>query len=574
MNITSQRGFSGIDERLEFSNDLSSAQWMKNFRVSDSGSLVRRQGIKRIHIASGNIEGIWCGNIGNTDMVIFAAGGKLYRGGSDTESFSPTEIGDIGTGECVMFEFGGLLYIKNTDYYGKYDGATLTEVEGYIPTVAISCAPDTGEGEIFEQINLITEKRRQLFSSDGSVLLYNLAEEDIKSVDSVIIDGQETEIKYSVDTDGGKISFQTAPKAGLNNVEITYSKAAADEDKNRIMGCSKAMLFGGNSDGRVFLWGNSDYPNYRFHSDLADGIPSAEYFPVNAFTIIGNSKINCIVQQYDKQLIFTESDAYYSYCELKDDGLGNTVSSFPVFSLNNGKGCIFETDGCVMDNKPVTLCLDGLNMWESTTVENEKNAVCFSMPIYKSMAGIIGGDKDLLRMFDFQSNRELYFIYNSDAYVYNYGNGSWYMYDDFSGDNHAILGRTLYFSRAYMLFAYGNELESDLEGVAQWQSQFITAGQSFGRSDLIRFDADLYIEGSSSLRFDFEKSGQCYKLAREMAFPDEPNGRYLRITLRPVIKRAMPFKITFTDKGPGKCNLHGLLIKTREKERSSRDGIL
>ncbi len=572
MRLSAISGFNGIDQRAEFSNKLGTASDMMNFRVTDSGSLVRREGISWLWNAPKKIDGIWSGNLGGTETVLVVSDCRIYKLTPNTIPATAMALGTVGEGKCVMFEFGGLLYIKTATSYHKYDGMVFSEVEGYMPLVALSCSPD-GKGEIFEQINLICEKRRQLFSGDGSGLLYVLAENDIAEILSVKIDGKDCEIDYYVIKDKGQISFKTAPPEGINNVEIIYRKDNDADFMERIFGCSKIMRFGGNSDGRIFLWGNDKYPNYRFHSDLANGIPSAEYFPVNGFTIIGNNRINCIVQQYDKQLIFTENQAYYSYCELKTDTLGNTYSSFPVFSLNNSKGCIFETDGCVIDNRPVTLCADGLNLWESTSVINEKNAVCFSAPIHNSMRVILDGDKSKMKLFDFQGNREMYFIYDRVAYIYNYGNGTWYSYDDFAVDCFSTNGKLLYFSRGDVMYLFGNDNLCDLERVAYWESSYIHGGHNTGNCDLVKFEADVHICGPDRIMLEFAKSGTDVLCTRELYFPDIAD-KFTRISLRPVLKRAMPFKIIFTDNGPGKCILHGFSIKTRNRERSCRDGIL
>ncbi|MBR4951266.1 MAG: hypothetical protein IKZ23_04850, partial [Clostridia bacterium] len=151
MIFATQKGFKGIDHRGAFGADLGVASEMVNFRINESGALVKRQGIRHIFEADNEINGVWRGILKSEEVIIFAAGGKLYRI-SPYGTPEPLYIGNIGNGRCVMFEFNNWLYIKCADYYGKYDGETFMEVEGYIPLVAISCTPQ-GEGQIFEQIN-------------------------------------------------------------------------------------------------------------------------------------------------------------------------------------------------------------------------------------------------------------------------------------------------------------------------------------------------------------------------------------------------------------------------------------
>ncbi len=571
MKLTYQKGFLGIDERIKLQSKLNSAKSIIDFHITDSGSLLKRNQIETVFTAYSDIKGLWCGKLKGKNYMIFIFENMLMKADLEQQTFQPSMIDFLADGEYEMFEFGGMLYIKGENLYCKTDGDTLTVVTGYIPCVAINCTPLAG-GEVFEQINLICPQRRQLFSGTGEDHMYKLAEKDLLSVDSITVDGKAYTGEFNVNKGGGEIQFIDPPGKGLNNVEITYTKRNGDADRNRILGCSKIMLFGGNSDGRAFLWGNKEHPNYRFHSDLADGVPSVEYFPVNAFTIIGNSKINCIIQQYDKQLIFNEHEAFYSFCELREDMLGDTYSSFPVYNMNSTKGCIFETMGCVIDNKPVTLCEDGLNFWESTSVQDEKNAVVFSQPISDSIRNIVLGDKSEIFMFDHQANREFYFINGDIAYIYNYGNRSWYTFSGFRGQRYVVSGDKIYFSHGKHLKMLDNSKDLPIDNECRFETAFIDIGQQQGRFDVVGFEADIHIKAPVNLGFILEKSnGDMYE--REFSFSGIEN-EYRRISFRPTIKRGLPFKITFFEKGKGSAELYSLSLKTRNKERSNRDGIL
>ncbi len=570
MRITSQNGFKGIDERINTGNGISTAVTSVNLRVTESGSMIKRPNIRDVHLfKGGDIDGIWCGTLKGKERLVVSAEGYLYGLEPHKAPAEPELISEIPAGECMMFCFNGILYIKNGSFYARYDGDSFSEVEGYIPLVAMSCTP-SGEGTLYEQINLISDKRRQLFSPDGESVLYRLAEEGIDSIVSIKLDGNEYEGNYSLNN-GNAVSFESPIEKGLNSLEIVYSKPNSESDKQRIFGCTNIMLFGGNSDGRAFLWGNESHPNIRFHSELADGVPSVEYFPVNAFTVIGNSRISCIVQQYDRQLIFNENEAYYSYCELKDDGLGNLISSFPVFSLNGSKGCIVKANGCIIDNRPVTLCDDGLNMWESTSVENEKNAICFSGAINESIRDAIASIKDSIMFFDLQSSKELFFIAGDKAFIYNYGAGVWYSYDDFSGKHHFAYGKSLYFARRERLHIFRNDFTSDESIECIYQSPLVNAGSRYGQADLTELEADVHISGGLTLEFTLTK-GNSDSVTRKFIFSEDTD-RYSRISFRPSLRRAIPFSLKIKVSGHGVCTVHGISIKTNEKERSSRFGL-
>lgn len=571
MTVTSQKGFSGLDERVTLQNTASSASVVENFRITDGGSLAKRPEIFTVRDFGSQISGIWCGNLNGDSIIIVAASGSLYRLPLPARNSKPSLIGTIGDGDCLLFEFNGFIYIKTPFTYQKYDGVTLSDVEGYIPIVAMNCTAEGG-GEPFEQINLICDKRRQLISPDGKSTVYRLVEDGITAVVSVLIDGKESIDGVMFESEKRSITFINAPPEGINTVEVTYQKPIPISDRERIMLCTQMMLFGGNSDGRAFFWGNPDHPNCRFHSDLANGVPSVEYFPVNAYTVIGNTPIQCIVQQYDRQLIFTRNEAFYSYSDLRTDALGNVYSSFPVFSLNGSKGCLFETKGCVIDNRPVTLCDDGINLWESTSVLNEKNAVCISQPIRETLFKILKYGLENPKIFDFQANRELYFVNADRAYVYNYGNGSWYSYTDFKCEHYSVYGDSLYMSFGSILYMLSNANSTISTSRALWKSASITNGHNSGLCDIVGFCADIFVRGEVSIVFGFvNEKGLAIK--RSFSFR-EVEDRFLRISFRPSVKRTMPFRLTCEVNGSGECALHGVSIKTREKERSRRYGIL
>ena len=184
--ITTQKGFIGLDLRKKLSDGIQSCTDIVNFRVLDSGSLEKRPPIIDKFRFASDIDGIWSGMLFGKETVAVVAAGKLYRIDPSVESGDIRLVGNACYGKCRIFEFNGSLYIKSRDYYGKYDGNVISPVEGYIPCVAISCTP-SGEGEPFEQLNLLSDMRRQLFSSDGEALVYTLAEEDIDSIERITV---------------------------------------------------------------------------------------------------------------------------------------------------------------------------------------------------------------------------------------------------------------------------------------------------------------------------------------------------------------------------------------------------
>ena len=476
--------FGGLDQRKEFSDDPRYSPDMCNFKVCEDGSLRKRVGSRLVQSdVNGSVYRIWCGYLNGQVFFIVCAGTRIYRYFPETDTLTTI---NVTAGECKhIFAFGNALFFLCNSGYFKYTKGIYSPHTPYVPLVAVSSLAD-GSGTVFEKPNMLTGKKRQQFSADGSSTKYALAEKNIDSVTWVKINGV-TSTGWTADTVAGTVTFTKAPEKGLNNLEICWEKASTAK-ADMIFNCTRSMNFGGNTDTRVFLYGNPDYPNYRFYSELANGLPSAEYFPETNYTVIGASTITDMVQQYDRQLIFTEDRAYYSYCEIRTDALGGYYPSFPVYNLNFEKGNLIKGSSAVIDNTPVTLSDDGLNRWVSTTVQDERNSVCFSQPISDTVRRILQGNRaDECCLYDRQSTGELYFSTPYGLFIYNYSMGIWYRYDQINAVQMCeVKGRLYWLNDIGELYYFSDELTDDQHGVitAYWVSPMGKFGATGRKFDL------------------------------------------------------------------------------------------
>lgn len=170
------------------------------------------------------------------------------------------------------FVYENVWYFKDGLNYLQYDGTTLKEVEGYIPTTTIARKP-AGGGTQYEDINMLSDYRKNSFLSDGASFDYFLDAVNIDSdyVPVVTVSGAVVDpSKYTVDYAAGKVSFvNTAPDApltdGQDNVVIQFKKNVPGY-KDNILKCSLLQVF----DNRVFFSGNEGYPNVVWHCSLND----------------------------------------------------------------------------------------------------------------------------------------------------------------------------------------------------------------------------------------------------------------------------------------------------------------
>ncbi len=193
---------------------------------------------------------------------------KLYK----TENGTKTEIYSGLAQYCSnSFVYNDVFYLMDGEHYIQYDGTTVKEVEGYVPTTSIGRKP-SGGGTIHEDVNLLTGRRKNTFLADGKTLLYVLDAKDLDRDFAPIVKVNDSVVSasnYSVDYTNGKISFKTAPTApltdGQDNVSIEFSKTITGY-RNRIEKCTLLQVF----DNRVFFSGNKNFPNVLWHCSLND----------------------------------------------------------------------------------------------------------------------------------------------------------------------------------------------------------------------------------------------------------------------------------------------------------------
>ena len=175
----------------------------------------------------------------------------------------------VGGAASNSFVYDDKFYFMDGVNYLVYDGTTMKEVEGYIPTTSIARKP-SGGGTIHEDVNMLTGRRINTFLSDGKSKTYYL---DAKNIDSdfkpiVKVDGNAV-TNFTVDYVVGSITFSDVVSEpltdGQDNVSIEFSKTVP-KYKDNILKCTLIQVF----DNRVFFSGNPNYPNVVWHCSLHD----------------------------------------------------------------------------------------------------------------------------------------------------------------------------------------------------------------------------------------------------------------------------------------------------------------
>ena len=382
------------------------------------------------------IRAIWYGKIGSSNNFIVVCDGHVWRlnniGNLNYQDITTwhyqqvlafgTDLGTLTDGMTTIFAFNDNLYFVSGSEYKKWDGTneadTLTDVTGYVPKILISCTPSTGAGTDYENINLLTGSKHATYNGDGTAT-YHLPETSITSVDSVYVNGvlKTVTTHYTVNATTGVVTFTggNEPVTGLDNVDIYWTKGTGS--RGEVYKNKGSILFGQSNDTRVFLFGNTDAQNRITYSGLANGTPSAEYFPANGYNDIGssNTAITDIQRQYDRMIIYKENETYYSVYESFDLN-GETIVNFPSYPLNQAVGNKAFGQGQIINNNPVSID-NGIWEWVSTNVRDERNAQLISDRIDSSLTNL---DLTSAITIDWQAKTQYLIAVNKTIYIYNY----------------------------------------------------------------------------------------------------------------------------------------------------------
>ncbi len=259
--------FRGVDFRGEEINLTRSPDSLNVWRnYKNTSSIETRPGLELNVSFPAAVYGLYFYN----GMMLVHSGKNLYKvtsGGAKTILFSSAnQINSNG------FVYEGVFYFKDGVNYLKYDGTTVSQVEGYVPTTSIGRKPEGG-GSKYEDVNMLSDYRYNTFLCNGGSFDFYL---DVRNLDTDYVpevwldDNLVAKTEYSVDYTEGKITFlTTAPNVpltdGQDNLKVKFKKKV-NGYRDNILKCTLLQLF----DNRVFFSGNPDYPNVVWHCSLND----------------------------------------------------------------------------------------------------------------------------------------------------------------------------------------------------------------------------------------------------------------------------------------------------------------
>ena len=322
--------FSNSDTNLSRSPD--SLNMWKNYKNNSAG-VETRPDMELVETYDNTIFGLFFYDVGKVTHKIVHSGTKLYD--NKTEIFT-----GMNPTKSQAFVFNNILFIKDGINYLEYDGETIKEVEGTIPTTSIGNAD--GSGTTYQDVNLLTGLRKNLRIGDGKTTVFKLDTENIDSdyVVTAQIDGLTyvQGVDLSVNVTKGEVTFNVAPPApltdGQHNVEILFRKTVQGY-RDRINKCNLLTVF----DNRIFFSGNQDYPNAVFHSSLEDPRYVSDLDFYNEGTDL--SPVKAMVSSNNALWVFKEPSQANTTVFYHNPVIDNTYGKiYPSVHSSINTGCI------------------------------------------------------------------------------------------------------------------------------------------------------------------------------------------------------------------------------------------
>ena len=369
-----------------------------------------------------------------------------------------------------------------------------------------------------------------IISSVSGTLTYNIKFDNtnitnLDSVDFVYLNGtlKVLTTDYTVSTTNGTITFVSNPGTGTSNISIFASKVSIS--RKEVTDRKYSMQFGGNTDFRIFLYGKitGNGTNRYYYSNIANGLPSASYFPALFYNDVGNTGtiITGITKQYDRQIIYTDiSGAYFSFYETTlIDGI--TYPSFPLKTLNKAIGNVALGQIQVIENNPVSI-FKGIYEWYGTQVQDERNAKYISKRVQVSLDAI---DLSQVLTIDWEKNYEYITCSGQDAFIYNYRLDVWYkfLFDDVISCLY-IIDDSLYIGTNDGKISYFSSSVYDDDGNSinsHWESGFYDFDAEYLQKYIYQMWISLKPEGKSSVdityQTNYNESSQTYTATYDLA---------------------------------------------------------
>ena len=382
-------GFLGVD----FSSSISDIDKRRSPRgynfINNNGTIEKRNGYKVLAYLGqkANINGIWNVDTVSGEFFIVHCGTKLYEMKTDFSSYTEILTGLANTISQGVIINSKLLILDGNravvyDLLESTNKVKYLDEMGYIPTTQIARAPNGLASQIYEQVNLVSDSRINLFTSTETDTTYQLDDTNITSVELVEVLNENAEwvIKkvndgdYRVDLSKGQVIFSSAVGKPVidnrDNVRIKYKKII-ESNKSQINKCSMMCVYGyAGANNRVFMAGNPDLPNIISYSHInnityipADNtiVAGLEVVPLTGLVRLNDGKMAALKDVSDTDATLFKI-GYATF---------NSEERFNIEGSVKGEGNISNYEHDTLINEPLILTSNGVFALNTATLTDE-----------------------------------------------------------------------------------------------------------------------------------------------------------------------------------------------------------
>ncbi|MCB6992440.1 hypothetical protein LI177_02940 [bacterium 210820-DFI.6.37] len=249
---------------------------------------------------SGGIRDMWSFTFGGEAHLIYLIGKNICRL-KDGDAILMLECESTASNVLGVYTDsaqGGAFYLlKDNELYQYINAGTenspdfqFAVVEPYVPTLLISRSP-TGGGEIYENANLLTRRRKESFLGDAESVTFYLSSE-VNTDESVLVSIKDDTGALVQTTDfsvnGSAITFTAAKPpvvSGEDNVEVEYTAKGESIAEAHLKACKVATLY----EHKIFLSGSTDeYGSYVWYC----AYDNPAYWPDLNYLVVGSNDTN------------------------------------------------------------------------------------------------------------------------------------------------------------------------------------------------------------------------------------------------------------------------------------------
>lgn len=329
--------FRGVDFRGEEINLVRSPDALNMWKdYKETDSIRTRPDIELKEAFDNTVWGVFFYVVGNTEMMLVHCGTTLYK---IVDGVRSVLYEGLNPRKSQAFVFNNIWFFKDGLHYLEYNGETIKEVVGTVPTTTIGRKPQGG-GTPLQEINCLSNERINTFLADGMETEYYLDDTNIDSTRMPEVKINDVKIEpteYSFDSALGKVTFNSAPPVpltdGQDNVSIRFSKTVPGH-RERIAQCTELQVF----DNRVFFSGNNEYPNAIFHSMLEDPRYCSDLDYINEG--MDYAKVTGMVAGNNALWVFKEPSQANTTIFYHNPALSDTEKIFPSVHSSISIGCI------------------------------------------------------------------------------------------------------------------------------------------------------------------------------------------------------------------------------------------